>query len=149
MFMSHNELLIQNFQTFPQGQPFSNGSNIYCLLFFYLDTWLNLFKDTTPCFIHSCLRMWSFFAEAPLLETLFFPPGSHNNFFPHQCDQSIYHSLLAHSSLPATLIYYWQGWVLKSLSWLHIIGRELWQRDTFVFFFFPPFFFIFLSWSTF
>lgn len=54
MFVLHNEpLLVQNF---PQGQPFSNGSNIYGLVLFYLDAWLNLFKDVTPSFIHSCLK---------------------------------------------------------------------------------------------
>lgn len=62
----HNEpLLNQNFQTFPQDQHSSDGSNIYWLLFFYLDAWMNLFKDLTLSFIHSCLRMRSFFAEAP------------------------------------------------------------------------------------
>lgn len=88
-------------------------------------TWLS--------FIHSSLRIRSFFAEAPW-NTVFFSPGSHNNFFWHHCNQSIYHSLHAQSFLPAILIYYWQGWVLKLLLWLQIIGRELWQRDTFVFF---------------
>lgn len=97
--------------------------------------------------LHSFILVWECGASLQKLLKTIFSPGSHNNFFWHQCDQSIYHFLCAHRFLPAIWIYYWQGWVLKLLWWLQIIGCELLQRDTFVFF--SPFFFIFLSCSTF